>query len=126
MKNIILRRLVTFFVDGICFQLLAALILAIEYNCFSKEIAPLAENNLEFLVAIIMYYFILEYFFGRTIGKLVTNTKVVFGQGQNRLVQTIIRTLVRLIPLEPFSIFFNQDRLMWHDKISNTRVELIK
>ena len=79
------------------------------------------ELLLGYLLAII-YYFVLEATTGRTLGKLITKTKVVMRNGDEPSHGTIFkRTLCRLIPFEPFS-FFGGDEMGWHDSISNTRV----
>jgi len=68
------------------------------------------------------YYIFTEYFTGKTLGKLMTGTKVVLEDGSKPLFSTLfIRTLVRLIPFEAFS-FLNKDVRGWHDKWSRTRV----
>ena len=36
--------------------------------------------------------------------------------------QVLKRTLSRIIPLDPISIFFDEDWIMWHDKLSKTKV----
>ena len=76
-----------------------------------------------YLVIYFIYYTILEYLFSKTIGKLLTNTRVEFvGERERHLGLIILRTISRVIPLEPFSIFFDDEYKMWHDKLSKTRV----
>lgn len=72
-----------------------------------------------------IYYVLLEGITGRTIGKLVTGTKVI-DEGGNKpsFVNIMGRTLCRLIPFEAFSFLF-ADR-GWHDSISKTRVVKIR
>lgn len=69
------------------------------------------------------YLMTFEAFFGVTIGKLITGTRVVkFNEHQKPGFGTIlIRNLCRLIPFEPFSFFGGTPR-GWHDTISKTRV----
>lgn len=68
------------------------------------------------------YYVICEALMQRTLGKLVTRTKVVSEDGgKPRFGQIMIRTLCRLIPFEAFS-FLGNEAVGWHDKISKTRV----
>ena len=76
-----------------------------------------------FGVAIFLaYYFVLEATTSRTIGKLVTGTKVVNEEGGTpTLGQIIGRTLCRLIPFEVFS-FFGTPTRGWHDRIPRTYV----
>lgn len=39
-----------------------------------------------------------------------------------RLKQVLLRNVIRLIPIDPFSIFLNEEHRMWHDSISKTKV----
>jgi uncharacterized RDD family membrane protein YckC len=67
------------------------------------------------------YYIILEGATGRTLGKLVTKTRVVdVGGGTPTMGQCVKRTLIRCIPFEPFSCLSDQGG--WHDRWSGTRV----
>jgi uncharacterized RDD family membrane protein YckC len=69
----------------------------------------------------VVYYSFQEYFFGRTLGKLVTGTFVVTQDGQRADFPTILgRSFSRLVPFEAFS--FLNSSVGWHDKWSKTRV----
>jgi uncharacterized RDD family membrane protein YckC len=71
---------------------------------------------------ITVYYVIMESTCGRTIGKLVTGTKVIDLKGGHPDFLTIIgRTLSRIVPFEPFSFLGGNNR-GWHDTWSDTRV----
>lgn len=65
------------------------------------------------------YYLILEGFFQRTIGKLILKTKVVGIDGA-RTTNILSRTILRILPFEPLSFFFNETG--WHDSLSETTV----
>lgn len=70
----------------------------------------------------VFYYFVMELVFGRTVGKIVTGTKVVRADGSRPSAGQIIgRTLSRIIPFEAFS-FFSSPCVGWHDSLSGTRV----
>lgn len=71
----------------------------------------------------LVYIFGMEATTGRTLGKLITGTRVVQADdGQPPTIgQYFIRSLCRLIPFEPFS-FFNNPPVGWHDSISRTLV----
>ncbi len=72
------------------------------------------------IFANIFYYTFLEKLFGVTIGKLVTNTRVVQENGSNiTWAQSFIRTISRCVPFEWLSTFTGYP---WHDKWSNTYV----
>jgi uncharacterized RDD family membrane protein YckC len=67
------------------------------------------------------YYVFTEYKFQKTVGKLLTKTKVVSLTGEKpTLLQIIFRTLSRSIPFEYFSYFISVEGI--HDRISKTRV----
>lgn len=71
------------------------------------------------LTILLLYYLIMEGAFRTTIGKLITNTKVVSYDG-SRADDIFIRTICRIIPFEPLSFLFSDKG--WHDSISKTIV----
>lgn len=79
---------------------------------------------LESLLATVVYYAAFEATSGRTLGKLVTGTRVVAEDGAPaRFGQILGRTLARFIPFEPFSVLFGGTPPRgWHDSLSGTRV----
>jgi uncharacterized RDD family membrane protein YckC len=83
-----------------------------------------SENMIWNIIAIggfLAYYITFESILGKTIGKMVTNTKVVLTDGTKpALKKIVIRTFSRLIPFEAFS--FLSGPLGWHDSISGTMV----
>ena len=71
------------------------------------------------------YYIIMEYNFeGKTIAKMLTKTRAIQEDGSPiTLGQAVGRTFARLIPFEPFSIFFtNGGTACWHDTLAGTLV----
>ena len=71
---------------------------------------------------LLLYYIVGEALFGRTLGKLVTGTRVVAESGgPAKLWQVVLRTLYRFVPLEALS-FLSKRRPGWHDRWSKTRV----
>lgn len=80
------------------------------------------------LMLLIGYYWVSEFALGgRTIGKMITGTRVVYDDGTRPSAASILgRTLARAVPFEAFSIFFNEDRVMWHDQWSHTMVVDVK
>jgi len=72
------------------------------------------------------YYFIMETFFQRTVGKYSTGSIVIDTEGNNPNSSTIfLRTIIRFVPFEYLSCFVNPSR-GWHDKWSDTLVVSIK
>ena len=67
------------------------------------------------------YYIFLETIFGRTIGKFITQTRVIRQDGANpTIIDIFVRTVLRFIPLEAISFFRSQ--IGWHDYLSGTIV----
>lgn len=76
-----------------------------------------------YLIAIIIFfglYFVEEAFMkGKTIGKLLTGTRAVTLDGEPITPKmAALRTIIRLVPFEPFSAF----GIPWHDNWSQTIV----
>jgi len=69
-----------------------------------------------------IYYLICEVFLGTTFGQHVSATKVVDMNGEKPgRKQLLLRTLARLIPIDPFT-FFARQPVGLHDKLSGTRL----
>lgn len=69
------------------------------------------------------YYTLFEATSGRTLGKLLTSTKVVKENGDAiSLKDALLRTLCRMVPFEPFSGFGTP----WHDAWTHTTVIVIR
>jgi uncharacterized RDD family membrane protein YckC len=69
----------------------------------------------------VCYYFLLEAIFGKTLGKMITRTRVVNMDGEKPSIGTILgRSFCRIIPFDALS--FLSGRPGWHDTISGTRV----
>ena len=77
------------------------------------------QQSLVTIFVFFFYYLIMEVAFRATIGKLITNTRVVNFDG-SRAEDIFIRTICRFIPFEPLSFLFG-DR-GWHDSLSKTIV----
>jgi len=79
-------------------------------------------NVLLSIAVILLYYVTLETMLGRTVGKMVTKTRVVDNWGNHpEFSQILVRTLSRMIPFEQFSVLFGKGR-GWHDSLSRTCV----
>ena len=129
------RRFFNWVIDYVCFILLSMLVM-IPYAIWlaidggEAALAELETPNLlrDYAVglsAMLLYYIPMEGFFGFTIGKLVTGTRVVTEQGgRPAWGQVIGRTFARFIPFEPFSLLFSNDkeRRGWHDSLPKTYV----
>lgn len=118
-------RFANFLIDYIMvliFVFVAFIFLAIN-GC---DINAIAESNLySYGIAILasfIYYTFSEGLTGRTIGKLITGTKVVSDDGTAPSIgQVALRSICRHIPFEPFS-FLGSTANGWHDTLSATYV----
>lgn len=74
------------------------------------------------LMALFPYYLMMEATIGRTVGKLITGTKVVNEDGyQPTFGQIVGRTFARIIPFEAVT-FLGSETRGWHDSMPNTYV----
>ena len=74
-----------------------------------------------------IYYTFFEAISGRSIGKLITKTKVVDEFGNKPSFSALLlRSICRFIPFEAFSFLGGSEPRGWHDTISNTKVINIK
>lgn len=119
-------RLLNYVIDIIVFYILifssgilSALLSAKDW-IYKLESKPLIDKLLAAFIYIV-FLFILECLMkGRTIGKIITGTKVVTEDGEKPNLNTLLkRNLVRLVPMDQFSFFLE---IGWHDRWSKTRV----
>ncbi len=120
-------RFANYLIDGILVSLLdkgIKLVLGLEM----PEMASLADVSLLLnymllsLFITFCYYLILETTSSATVGKLLTNTRVIQTNGEPLSAFTAFkRSLCRLIPFNALSFLFYQNT-GWHDTISNTMV----
>lgn len=84
----------------------------------------IAKENVKWISILVyfLYYFLLEYFTGQTIGKIVTKSKVISSTTDNNyfLIWIGVRTIMRFIPIDILSYLFTANGL--HDWISKTKV----
>ncbi len=119
------RRFANFLIDYLCHFLLAAIV-GVVVVAFWGDAGLAALDRVPDIVfgVIVMcaYYIPLETLWGRTIGKLITGTKVVSEDVRRPSFSAVLkRTLSRFIPFEAFS-FLGKDARGWHDTLSKTYV----
>jgi uncharacterized RDD family membrane protein YckC len=115
------QRFVNLIVDETCAILFAVLVGGV-LGVFGDTDKP-NEGMIQLLVICLFcgYYIALEALTGRTIGKLVTGTKVVSADGRPPSFGQIVgRTAARFLPFEALSFFGSNPG--WHDGLSRTRV----
>ncbi|MBS1565581.1 MAG: RDD family protein [Bacteroidetes bacterium] len=114
-------RFGNYIIDVIVFLMLFMLhVVVIEAVFHTKADPDSPWLTIYYLMLLFGYFFIFEYFFGKTPGKFLTKTRVVDMNGEwpggKKL---LIRTLCRLIPFDNFSFLFSAG---WHDMLSGTVV----
>jgi uncharacterized RDD family membrane protein YckC len=119
------QRFFNFVIDYLCFVGLAFIIGFVVAVAGGDAGLQLMRSipDLVFGVALMaVYYIVLEGVFGRTLGKIVTGTRVVGVDGRRPSLPKIIgRSLLRFIPFEALT-FFGPNGRGWHDRLSGTRV----
>lgn len=120
------KRFTNYILDSICILMFSFMFGVVVAFIFPSMLSILETDSriidygLGFILGMI-YYSFFEITTGRTIGKLVTGTKVVDEYGNNPDIQTIlVRSLCRYIPFDAFS--FLGDGSGWHDTLSKTKV----
>jgi uncharacterized RDD family membrane protein YckC len=132
------QRFANYFIDGLLMRygiafatgyVLAQVLLAISpelaYEMFGDESSTGYQVLALYLILIInylIYYTLCEKAFkGKTLGKLITGTKAVQEDGSALSWKAaLLRSLCRMIPFEPLSIWFGSG--LWHDTWTKTRV----
>ncbi|MBO0358780.1 RDD family protein [Hymenobacter sp. BT186] len=122
------QRILNYVVDLVAFYIII-FVFAIAYSMIAafsgnqemvNDLDSPWTTVVSFLI-LLSYYFIMESLTGRTMGKLVTRTKVVMEDGSKLTAKAVMqRTLSRLIPFEAFTFFGSGPGL--HDRLANTRV----
>lgn len=121
------QRFVNYIIDLIIFYVLMFIVgifigIAAVAGVASTESIAITILTYVFAIAFfLLYYTLLEGSKGKTLGKLVSKTKVVTEDGTPMTYsKAFVRSLSRLVPFEPLSVFFGLK--MWHDQWTNTMV----
>lgn len=117
------KRFINYIIDAVCIIVLFIILLRIiPYLVKGLPFDFEIDINIILLIVYVLYYLLLESLTGKTVGKLLTRTRVVNYQGKRPSVgQIIARTLIRLLFIEVFS-FMTRVPDGWHDRVSNTEV----
>jgi uncharacterized RDD family membrane protein YckC len=124
------QRLANYLIDVILFYIVIFVVSFVMGIMFASSVtADNAEGAfgmmglvyLVFFAVFFAYYILLEGGKGKTLGKMITKTKVVSEDGSSMTYsKAFIRTLCRLVPFEFISVFIGPK--MWHDQWSKTMV----
>ncbi len=130
-KASLLKRFLNLLIDYMAIlhlSILVGVLLGMVFVILEKQdLVSVFENTYVSIVVsgivIFLYYFLCELFLkGKTLGKFATKTCVRNTSGEELSANDIfVRTALRLIPLEPVSIFLGKNKA-WHDDFSSTIV----
>ena len=113
-------RLYNFLIDSIIFFIIVLIFSMLLKNHIEKQ-------NLKYLMILLyyVYYFTFELTTGKTIGKMITKTKVVNTDNDRKpnFTRILIRTISRLIPIDIISYAFSSNGI--HDIISKTELKKV-
>ena len=115
MNNLIVKRIIAYFIDGIIINLLSV---PIYIYIVSEKLIPIY-GFISQILLFILYFYILETFYNKTIGKSIMRLIII----REKRSDTLVRTLCRLIPFDTISFLFNNQKALWHDTISKTTVK---
>jgi uncharacterized RDD family membrane protein YckC len=133
--NYYLRRFLSFYIDLFVISIIyyPALYLYTKFALGENALIEFPDLELALLFGtfgFFIYYLIFEGLLESTIGKKITGLKLTGLENlpiRQKLIQVLLRTLSRLIPFEPISLFLTgEGKMMWHDRISKIKVELCK
>ncbi|WP_264521276.1 RDD family protein [Flavobacterium sp. N1994] len=122
------KRIGHYIIDIILFRLLLIAIGHLLENAnvsitFDTDLQASAFNLAFNAFLYVFYYAIFESIWQRTPGKFITKCRVIDEYGNAPDSMTILlRSLIRVVPFEPFSCTGNKYSYGWHDKWSKTWV----
>lgn len=121
------KRLVNFLIDATVITFFQTILVNIFQTLAEHSFSPFFEGyrvifGFNFLITPI-YYILAEYLFkGKTVGKIITKTRVVTLNGERPTFNQIFgRSFARVIPFEPLS-YLGDSPNGWHDRLSETIV----
>jgi uncharacterized RDD family membrane protein YckC len=120
------KRLIGYIIDYIIILIIYSLTINLISQAYEVRLFNTIALAAPFYIFYIFYYFIQEYIFNTSIGKLIFKLRVVSAVKGDKptFTQIIIRTFTRLIPIDIF-FFFTKRPIGLHDIVSKT-VVLIK
>ena len=111
-------RLYNFLIDSALF-----FVVVIIFSILLKDYVE--QENLKYIMIPLnyLYYFIMEWTTGQTVGKMITKSKVVNNDTDEKpgFSRVLIRTLCRLIPVDFFTYLFIPMGI--HDRVSKTELK---
>ena len=115
------RRLINWLIDNVLVLMLLAMLTRVVLGADATQL----QLRLVSMSLLFGYYVVAEFYFQRSLGKVLTRTLVVSRHDERpTLAAILLRTLCRFIPLEPLSLLFSSSRT-WHDALSQTKVVFV-
>lgn len=117
------KRITNYIIDWVVIYLFVFVVASLSNVVTVENNGQLSDTALMILFGgILLYYSLMEYQFGKTLGKFITRTRVISTTGNPlTFLQCAGRVLCRIIPFEAFSGLFT-DGVFWHDSIPKTLV----
>lgn len=122
------QRFGTYLIDVIAFYVLAIVLGGLAGLILAATDGGIMGSGMTVAIQLISwlgffaYYILMEGSTGKTIGKYITGTAVVYANGEKPSYwSAFTRTLSRMVPFEAFTGFSSSGR-MWHDKWTDTYV----
>jgi len=130
LENTNVRRFLAFYIDALIITFLAFIFLYF----FDKK-GPTIEcekiicwNPVRIVIFQLLFYFIyftfMEFYFFYTIGKKIFGFNI--SNKKNKFLNVVLRTLIRLIPINLISFLFDRCNFFWHEKWTNIYTQKTK
>lgn len=118
----LVKRFINYMIDILIIAGISIGVIALLFNADLEDDTGGSYFTLVFYGIFFMYYIIMEYNFGKTVGKFITKTKVVSTDSERLSIgQCIGRAASRFIPFDAMSCLFNEPTC-WHDTLPKTMV----
>lgn len=123
-------RFANMLIDYIGLTILGAIVGFVTYMLFQEAGIAYLESVPDYVYGVgitLVYYIALEATTGRTLGKLITGTRVVNEEGlPASFTQIVGRSFTRMIPFEAFSFLVISNGRGWHDSLPKTYVVKVR
>lgn len=118
------KRLVNYLIDSTLGVFMFAFLFYFTLGILGiRKLSAGDESSILVYLFSFLYYLLTEAVWSKTIGKLITGTRVIKKNGSTPDFSNIlVRSLVRFIPFEPLSFLFGNPSIGWHDRLSGTLV----
>jgi uncharacterized RDD family membrane protein YckC len=116
------QRFLGFMIDYVAAMVFGTIMVAVLMLAFGEDLIDQIPESLIGIAGMATYYVLFEGLMARTLGKLVTRTRVVSADDRGlSFGRILVRTMARFVPFEALSFWFG-DGTMWHDSWSRTAV----